>query len=282
MNTSRIILPVLDRWMVGYLRKSNHKGQEKIFKSVAKILRKENILAKTAFGAVMRLELADYVQYQILRDGLYEPQTIRLIMTLLAEGHVFLDVGANVGLHTLAAASCVGSAGRVVALEPNPYAFLRLQENIELNGFESVEPILVAASNRTGLMRLAGSSGSSLGTGGEAQDGEKGGFLVGVGELAAIVEELCVRRVNVMKIDVEGQEARVIHNVLQNGVVPEHIIFEFFPEHPKYGLDPRELISGLRSEGYDLLTVLGEPYVLKRVLPENNVWAKKRQGAGRI
>src|SRR4051794_24641093 len=52
--------------------------------------------------------------------GNFEPSTVDFAVRALRSGDVFLDVGANVGYFTLAAARAVGPAGRVVAFEPLP------------------------------------------------------------------------------------------------------------------------------------------------------------------
>src|SRR5436189_6431842 len=56
----------------------------------------------------------------------------------LRPGDVFVDVGANIGLFTLIAASCVGPKGKVVAFEPTTVTYTRLVENIRLNHLYNV------------------------------------------------------------------------------------------------------------------------------------------------
>jgi len=67
---------------------------------------------------------------------------------------VMVDVGANCGLYALVAARSVGPRGRVIALEPSPREFARLQENVVLNGFTQVHCAPVAVSDVTGQVRL--------------------------------------------------------------------------------------------------------------------------------
>lgn len=65
----------------------------------------------------------------------YEPATTDYLRRRLTTGGVFVDIGANHGYFTLLAAALVGSAGRVVAFEPNPPVFEQLAEHVKLNGF---------------------------------------------------------------------------------------------------------------------------------------------------
>lgn len=63
----------------------------------------------------------------------WDPGTVALIRALVHEGHVCLDVGANVGALTLAMAECVAPRGRVYAFEPGPLPYGRLVRNLRLN-----------------------------------------------------------------------------------------------------------------------------------------------------
>lgn len=59
-----------------------------------------------------------------------ERSTLALVDTLLPEGGVFVDCGANVGVFTLAAALRVGAGGQVIAFEPDPRTRQLLGENL--------------------------------------------------------------------------------------------------------------------------------------------------------
>src|SRR5262245_58921880 len=60
-----------------------------------------------------------------------------IIKSLLRPGDIFIDVGANVGTHSLAAATVVGN-GHVYAVEAHPVTFHYLKKNIELNPFSNI------------------------------------------------------------------------------------------------------------------------------------------------
>ena len=65
-----------------------------------------------------------------------------------------VDVGANVGVHTVRLARLVGPDGEVIAIEPDPDVVRRTQRNVALNGLANVRVISAAASDRAGEMRL--------------------------------------------------------------------------------------------------------------------------------
>ena len=57
----------------------------------------------------------------LVRDGIIEPATTRLVRELLRPGQVYVNGGANFGYYAVLAASVVGAGGRVIAVEANPY-----------------------------------------------------------------------------------------------------------------------------------------------------------------
>lgn len=90
-----------------------------------------------------------------MKWGLYEPETLQLMRKRLRPGDVMVDVGANCGLYTLVAAQAVGASGRIIALEPSPREFERLERNVGLNGLRQVRCIAAAAADQAGQATLS-------------------------------------------------------------------------------------------------------------------------------
>jgi FkbM family methyltransferase len=84
-------------------------------------------------GATFQLDLAQGIDFAIYLGDIFERHTKKALRDLVAAGSVVLDIGANIGAHTLHLAKLVGPGGRVLAFEPTDFAFRKLQENIELN-----------------------------------------------------------------------------------------------------------------------------------------------------
>src|ERR1700726_3197509 len=74
--------------------------------------------ATTYFGARIACDEVDFIQCMISRFGVWEPDVSHVIERNLGRGEVFIDIGANIGYDSLLAASLVGDAGAVVAVEP--------------------------------------------------------------------------------------------------------------------------------------------------------------------
>jgi FkbM family methyltransferase len=121
-------------------------------------------------------------------------------------GGVVIDVGANVGVLTVLAASQVGSTGRVLAFEPHPQAYRRLLKAIRANRFEDrVTAYNVAVSDRRGRVQVV--SGVATVEAQIAETATGGTIAVPLDE----VEELASHAViDLLKIDVEGHESKVL------------------------------------------------------------------------
>src|SRR5260221_4989781 len=74
-----------------------------------------------------------WIDHHLWKNGSYELGTTHLIRKFLGSGETFFDIGANIGLMTIAASLTVGPAGRVVSFQPHHLNFSILFENILLN-----------------------------------------------------------------------------------------------------------------------------------------------------
>ncbi|CDM62456.1 MULTISPECIES: FkbM family methyltransferase [Rhizobium] len=70
----------------------------------------------------------------ILRDGIHEAWTTRVVQELLREGQTYINVGANFGYYTCLGARIVGSTGKVISIEANPHVFCVLMKTIMYGG----------------------------------------------------------------------------------------------------------------------------------------------------
>jgi len=107
------------------------------------------VLVRTNVGYVLCHGTDQALVSTLVEAGELEPGTRALIQRLLRPGDTFVDVGANVGMHTLAAAAAMAGQGRIVAFEPFPATHALLARTIWLNGFSGItQTHQAAASNR--------------------------------------------------------------------------------------------------------------------------------------
>ena len=101
------------------------------------MLHGERRIARLPDGSVLNVQLdMPYERMVWLEDE--EWDELQYLRRKLRPGDVFIDVGANIGLWTLVAASSVLPNGRIFSFEPNPATFDKLVQNIKLNGREAL------------------------------------------------------------------------------------------------------------------------------------------------
>lgn len=163
----------------------------------------------TVFGVTFIVDLADEIQRQIY-FGTFAPRETRIIRAHLRSGMTFVDVGANVGYFTALAAGLVGPKGRVVAFEPSPYAFEKLRHMVDSNGLKHVTVVGAGLSDRVDRLNLYLGVGSRNHTPTMVPHENATVVEVPVQTLDSAAEEIGVDRIDLIKIDVEGHESRVL------------------------------------------------------------------------
>jgi len=256
-----------------YLRTPDHPCKLRLARWLRKLLGIRKVCASTRQGW-MELDPGDLVQMEILRYGAYETATCALLESLVREGDVFVDVGANVGQYSLLAARLCGPAGRVLALEPNPDIFLAMRRNIALNSLGNIDALLMAASSLDSPVSMLEPPPSQLGTSRMAGNSRAGDYWSGGYKLTTILKCLSLTRCDVVKIDVEGHENEVLEGLLQDRETrPRHIVFEFVPLAFDYGGKAEAMLQELRDADYQLRAVNGKSYQSGMDLPDSNLWA---------
>lgn len=146
----------------------------------------------------------------LLRDRL-EPE-LHHLAALIGRNGVFIDIGANIGVYSLRAASLVGPGGRVIAVEPGADALAGLRRNLALNPQLAITVVPKAMSDHEGEATLhhvgAGydPQAYSLLPDATASEGE----TVPLTTLDALCRAEGLTRVDCIKIDAEGVEPQVL------------------------------------------------------------------------
>jgi FkbM family methyltransferase len=83
-------------------------------------------------GVVYDLDLSQGIDFAIYL-GMFERETKGALKRFVKPSSIVLDIGANIGIHTMLLAELVGPSGRVLSFEPTDYAVQRLHRNLDLN-----------------------------------------------------------------------------------------------------------------------------------------------------
>jgi FkbM family methyltransferase len=155
----------------------------------------------------------------------YEPETLAFIRKQLANGEVFVDVGANIGGYTIRAAR----TARVYVFEPHPRNFHLLMLNVKINELhDNVRAFQAAAGARLGKAKLAVSDyygrHSLLQSFVRMQSKRSSCIEVNMVTLDSVLTN--EDHIDVIKIDVEGAEPLVLEGAKETLKRTEIVIVE--------------------------------------------------------
>jgi FkbM family methyltransferase len=196
--------------------------------------------------------------------GLMEFEDMAFVLHLLSDGDQFLDVGANVGVYSILAAS---RGAHVLAMEPVPATYEQLPDNIHLNRFEAkVEARNAGVGREPGELRFTTGSGPT-------------DHVLAPGESAAHVATVAVDTLDtlaagwtpvMMKIDVEGFEANVIAGAahLLNQPSLQAVLIELNGLGARYGFNDDDIHNELSAAGCNPASY--EPFARRLTLLEGH------------
>lgn len=127
-----------------FLRKIHPPGNDRPIRSIVDYDR----------GLAINVDTRSFLEWYIYFYGAFRPEISKLLNRMLRPGHVAFDIGANIGMHTIIMANCVGPTGRVHCFEPDPHPLGRLKRNLALNGLDFVECHQAALSAKTETRRF--------------------------------------------------------------------------------------------------------------------------------
>lgn len=173
-------------------------------------------LARRLFlDRVVTVEIDNGIRLRSPRSAFYllsksECFIINEFKNSIRPGTLVLDIGAHVGIYTLLAANRVGSAGKVIAVEPDPENLCLLDDNVRYNKFDRIVQVIPrAASNRSGTVQLFRGSRTNESS------------LHPLDEVESEISIKCVKldqfvgeeHVAVIKLDVEGHEIEALEGM---------------------------------------------------------------------
>lgn len=186
----------------------------------------------------------------------YEPHVSRTLRSILRSGDIFVDVGANIGVHVADAARIVGERGRVVAVEPNSENCRLLLLTVDRNGLRNVTLIPAALADVGEWTYFSTHIGSNGGV--SMSDAEA--LTKGFGSVVPVrrLDEIAPERTTLIKIDVEGAEILVLRSGLETLRRDRpSIIMEFSCEMVRRvsGIDPLDALSWIEGFGYEIAII---------------------------
>ncbi len=236
---------MLFRLFKAILKRPFFRGQDRLFYLLftRKKLNQGSMVVKPIEGNFqINCDTETWIGAKIVYTGDYEPTLKKTFKEVIKKGDTILDIGANIGFHTLYFAELTGETGKVIAFEPVPTNFAKLTYNVGLNTFKNIELRNIALGNKAENISIKADINSNNPGAYHLFDRE-GDVLIN----CQIGDELIKDQpIDFIKIDVEGYESFVIDGLTQTIKKNKPIIvFEYDSSyHLRTGL-PHDFIFNL-------------------------------------
>lgn len=258
--------------LVGCRSTPHFRGKGRTFQCLAASFFQGHLYVRNRLGVRLRINPSDYIGRTISFEGAFEPKSLARATAIMQGGGVFLDIGCNFGLYTIALGALPGV--ECIAIDGSFVALAKLQENLQLNPGIKVRIVNTALCEKNRLLCFEVPNNGNLGgthvTQEEHREGGDSHFWVSGVVLERVLEQLAPPGIKLLKIDVEGSELSALEGLDFDGPYrPENLIIECYTEIFPQATACFEYVL---SKGYEAMTVDGEPIKVCNDLPEQNVW----------
>ena len=224
---------------------SPHAGPKPSENNVGRLLQHEYITIKKCRHGLMMYNKNDlFVGRSLDIYGEWAEPDLALISQFVSPGDVVLDVGANIGAHTVALAKMIGNrSGGVYSFEPQRLVFQMLCANVALNALQKVMCFPNGLGHENTVLKVPSlNPNAKCNFGGVSLEGVKDGDSVRV----TTIDSFNFPKVDLIKIDVEGMEARVLEGGRKTIAANKPVLFVENNDEEKSA----EIIESLLSLGY--------------------------------
>ncbi len=147
-----------------------------------------------------------YIGRSMALYGEWSEGEVDLMSRIIRPGDCVVEVGSNIGTHTVPLAKMVGDAGSVIAFEPQRMIFQLLCANLIANAATNVWAHNAAVGRAPGMVTVPEIDlGTACNFGGVRVGAQRGTRVA-----LATIDELELQRVDFIKIDAEDYEPAVL------------------------------------------------------------------------
>lgn len=185
----------------------------------------------------------------------YEPHILRAIRKNLDKDSIFLDIGGNIGQHSLFSSYF---AKKVYSFEPITRIYNQMLSSINMNNIFNVVPYNIGIGDENTSLDIFGSDinmgGSSLIT----SENRYKVQTVKIFKLDDVFDKIGIEKVDLIKIDVEGFELQVLMGAKETiDMYKPKILIEYSPYfYNKYDVEiSSKIFSFLKDRDYVLINL---------------------------
>jgi FkbM family methyltransferase len=198
-------------------------------------------------GIKYDVDLSKLIDVELFLGG-WEKSTIAFINKNLKHEDIVIEVGANIGAHSLLIGKLVGEKGRLIAIEPTEYALRKLNRNISLN--EDISNITVIDK----IISDAQYKGKDIFNSDWSTKNSQSPCSIEFNSSTVdkVAEECLLQKVDMLKIDVDGYDFKVLKGAKKTIERFKPIIFVELCEYTlnEKGDSISDIFSYLNSFGY--------------------------------
>lgn len=256
-----------------YLLMPEHPSKIRLQNWIGKNFISKGLKFTSEEGVIFTLDANDWITRIMLMEGDYENASTSLARKLLEDGGVFIDIGANFGLFT-----CIVAHGnekvKVIAIEPNYIMIPKLIHNLQSNSLDHrVNVKQVAIGSRIEWVTLQQPSADNVGST-QTKAGEDGLLSILSCPLDYIISSTGLEKIQLVKIDIEGNDFEVLKNFPFHKFHIQNIIMEF---NNLSRISFSELQLFFKDKGFGCFSVSGKELSTDlHEIEENNIWLKNK------
>jgi len=183
----------------------------------------------------------------------YSPQT----------GDTLIDIGAGIGMDALALSPLVGSSGRIYSIEAHPWTFRALLKTCELNRLTNVIPLEYALSNKPGQLWISDLPRNEENFMSDVFLDDHAISVPAI-DLDTLVRSQGIRRIALLKMNIEGAERLVINGINKCIDQIDHVVIACHDFRGEDFRTKQPVIAFLREHGFEIIERHDDPRLYVR------------------
>lgn len=193
------------------------------------------------------------IDKEIYNNGVWEPEILEVLKENISQESVCLDIGANIGQHTLYMAS-LANKGRVYSFEPLKKLVDQIKESVIANNFKNIEIYNFGLSNTSETLNIYL---DNLNIGRSTFDKRKEASSIEKADIKVFDDIWGDNKIDFLKMDVEGYEYYALQG-MKNNILKSHpkMLLEFTPLfYNKMNISSSEILEFILNLNYKIYDI---------------------------